>query len=197
MQTKLTTAILLLAVSLLWTPSEAFAATQKTKAQKNLAVQGKPQFIGTASQKHSTTRTVKLVWCDLHVCQEKPRLVGKASFYGKGYWQGKKMANGQPFDYRKKTVALWHLSLGTMVRITNLENGKSVVAEVTDRGPAHSLHRIADLSQAAAEELGYTEKGVATVLIQPVVQVEIASTPLPTFEEPQIEVDKTEVASVL
>jgi rare lipoprotein A len=53
-----------------------------------------------------------------------------------------------------------------MVRITNLDNGLTVVAEVTDRGPAHSLHRIADLSQAAAEELDYMEKGLAHVTIQ-------------------------------
>jgi rare lipoprotein A len=108
------------------------------------------------------------------------------------------MANGQPFDYRKKTVALWFLPLGTMVRITNLSNGLSVVAEVTDRGPAHTLHRIADLSQAAAEALDFLQEGVATVLIQPVIEVETVPTEIVmTLAEPEIPVEKKEIASII
>jgi rare lipoprotein A (peptidoglycan hydrolase) len=122
----------------------------------------------TKKLRHSTTHNVKIVWCDLHVCNEKVRPIGKASYYGKGYWQGRKMANGQPFDYTKLTMACWWLPLGTQARVTNLENGLSVIVEVTDRGPAHVLHRVADLSQAAAEVLDYTAKGLATVLITPV-----------------------------
>ena len=64
------------------------------------------------------------------------------------------------------------IPLGTMVQITNLGNGKSVIVEITDRGPAHSLHRVADLSQAAAEQLDYIQQGTATVLIQVIVDVE-------------------------
>ena len=194
MQTKLTTMILLLAASLLWTP-RTFAATPETKAQPNST--SNRSSIGTASKK-STTHDVKLVWCDLHVCKEKTRLVGTASYYGKGYWQGRKMANGKPFDYRKKTVALWFLPLGTMVRITNLENGKTVIAEVTDRGPAHSLNRIADLSQASAEELDYTQKGLAKVIIQPLVQYETESVQVTDqLVEPQNTLQDTEVASII
>lgn len=169
MQTKLWAVGLMLTASLLWT-APTFAATQ-TKAQKN-TVQSNQSSIGTASTQKHHASGVKLVYCDLHVCAEKPHYIGKASFYGKHYWQGRKMANGKPFDYRKMTAALWFLPLGTQVRITNLENGKSVVVEVTDRGPAHSLHRVADLSQAAAEALDYTQKGLTTVLIQPVLTVE-------------------------
>jgi rare lipoprotein A (peptidoglycan hydrolase) len=135
--------------------------------------QRKPNSVATHHVKrHSTTHNVKIVWCDLHVCNEKVRPVGKASYYGKGYWQGRKMANGQPFDYTKLTMACWWLPLGTQARVTNLENGLSVIVEVTDRGPAHVLHRIADLSQAAAEALDYTAKGLATVLITPVPVLE-------------------------
>jgi rare lipoprotein A len=195
MQTKLKTAFLLLAVSLLWTQPKAFAATQP-KAQK-----GSKRVIGTASKHHSTTHNVTLVWCDLHVCQEKPRFMGIASYYGKGYWQGRKMANGQPFDYRQSTVALWFLPLGTMVRVTNLDNGLTAVAEVTDRGPAHSLRRIADFSQAVAEELDYIGNGLAHVTIQAIV----ACAPEYLYpndglallyydeEPPQIEVEQIEV----
>jgi rare lipoprotein A len=82
------------------------------------------------------------------------------------------MANGNRFDYRKPTAATWGIPLGTMVQITNLGNGKSVIVEITDRGPAHSLHRVADLSQAAAEQLDYIQQGTATVLIQVIVDVE-------------------------
>jgi rare lipoprotein A len=120
------------------------------------------------TKRHSTTHNVKIVWCDMHVCNETPRPIGKASYYGKGYWQGRKMANGHPFDYSKLTMACWWLPLGTQARVTNLENGLSVTVEVTDRGPAHVLHRVADLSQAAAEQLDYMHKGLATVFIEPI-----------------------------
>jgi rare lipoprotein A len=132
----------------------------------------KPNSVATHAtrtrKRHSTTHNVKIVWCDMHVCNEKPRPLGKASFYGKGYWQGRKMANGQPFDFSKLTMACWWLPLGTQARVTNLENGLSVIVEVTDRGPAHVLHRVADLSQAAAEALDYIRNGLATVYIEPV-----------------------------
>jgi len=150
----------------------------------------KPNSLATHHVKrHSTTHNVKIVWCDMHVCNEKPRPIGKASYYGKGYWQGRKMANGQPFDYSKLTMACWWLPLGTQARVTNLENGQSVVVEVTDRGPAHVLHRVADLSQAAAEALGYTAKGLATVLITPVpALLDTETTPITTpLVEPVIE----------
>jgi rare lipoprotein A len=68
--------------------------------------------------------------------------------------------------------------MGTMVRITNLQNGKSVIVKITDRGPAHLLHRVTDLSQAAAEQLDYTAIGTTIVLIQPLVYVETESYPI-------------------
>jgi rare lipoprotein A len=173
MQTLLKRAAIpaLVAASLLWTPP-TFAAN-RTKAQKNTVHKNK--FIATASRNKITyhhASHVRLVWCDLHVCEEKPQVLGVASYYGKHYWQGRKMANGERFDYRKKTMACWWLPLNSQARVTNLDNGRSVVLTVTDRGPAHMLHRVADLSQAAAEELGYAEAGLARVIVQPVVWVE-------------------------
>lgn len=175
---RVVVSLTLLAASLMWTPP-TFAATHETKAQTNTVI-AKPSSIGTASQKHHASH-VKLVYCDLHVCKdEKPHYFGMASFYGKHYWQGRKMANGERFDYRKLTAASWGIPLGTMVRIINLSNGKSVVVEITDRGPAHSLHRVADLSQAAAEALDYTQAGLTAVLIQPIVTVETANAEIPS-----------------
>jgi rare lipoprotein A len=98
----------------------------------------------------------------------KVHTVGIASWYGQQH-QGLKMANGKRFDRRKMTAASWYVPLGTVLRVINLENGKSVTVTVTDRGPNLRLNRIVDLSEAAARELGYVEKGLAQVYVSPVV----------------------------
>jgi rare lipoprotein A len=56
----------------------------------------------------------------------KPHFVGIASWYGSQH-QGRKMANGQRFDRRKLTAAYWYLPLDSVIRVTNLENGKSIL----------------------------------------------------------------------
>ncbi len=101
----------------------------------------------------------------------KSHFVGVASWYGLQH-QGLKMANGQRFDRRKLTAASWYVPLGTVIRVVNLENGKTVTVTVTDRGPNFRLHRILDLSEAAARELGYIEKGVTPVFVSPVLSYE-------------------------
>jgi peptidoglycan lytic transglycosylase len=98
----------------------------------------------------------------------KTHAVGIASWYGQQH-QGLKMANGKRFDRRKLTAASWYVPLGTVLRVVNLENGKSVTVTVTDRGPNLRLHRIVDLSEAAARELGYIEKGLTPVFVSPVL----------------------------
>jgi rare lipoprotein A len=97
----------------------------------------------------------------------KPRYVGLASWYGKQH-QGRKMANGKPFDRRKLTAAAWNIPLGTVVRVINLKNGNSVSVTITDRGPHPRLSRAIDLSEAAAIKLDYIDKGLASVFIIPV-----------------------------
>lgn len=94
----------------------------------------------------------------------KPQFVGIASWYGQQH-QGLKMANGKPFDRRKLTAAAWNLPLGTVLHVVNLKNGKSVVVTVTDRGPHQRLKRVLDLSEAAAEKLGYVKEGLTSVFI--------------------------------
>jgi rare lipoprotein A len=101
----------------------------------------------------------------------KPHFVGIASWYGQQH-QGLKMANGKRFDRRKLTAASWYLPLGTTVRVVNLENGKSVTVTITDRGPNFRLHRIVDLSEAAARQLDYIQKGLTSVYVIPVVSYE-------------------------
>ena len=102
------------------------------------------------------------------VASSKSHVVGIASWYGQQH-QGLKMANGKRFDRRKLTAASWYVPLGTVLRVVNLENGRSVTVTVTDRGPNFRLHRILDLSEAAARQLDYVEKGLTRVYVAPVV----------------------------
>ena len=97
----------------------------------------------------------------------KAQYVGIASWYGKQH-QGRKMANGKPFDRRKFTAAAWNIPLGTVLRVVNLKNGLSVTVTVTDRGPHPRLSRVLDLSEAAAIELDYVDEGLTSVFILPV-----------------------------
>ena len=88
---------------------------------------------------------------------------GEASWYGPRY-QGRSTASGEPFDMDALTAAHRRLPFGTLIRVTNLENGRSVVVTVNDRGP-HIRRRIVDLSQRAAADLDLIERGVAPVRI--------------------------------
>lgn len=101
----------------------------------------------------------------------KTPYVGTASWYGEKH-QGRKMANGQRFDRHKLTAASWYFPLGTIVRVVNVKNGESVVVTITDRGPNLRLHRMIDLSEAAADRLGYVGQGLTAVFIYPLPSVD-------------------------
>lgn len=90
--------------------------------------------------------------------------VGNASWYGDDF-HGKKTANGEIYHKGDMTAAHPTLPLPSMVRITNLDNGKSVKVRVNDRGP-FTKKRIVDVSQKAAEELGFRGKGTAKVKLE-------------------------------
>ncbi len=77
---------------------------------------------------------------------------GIASWYGPGF-HGRKTANGETFNTHELTAAHKTLPFNTLVKVTNLENGKSTVVRINDRGP-YAKGRIIDLSRAAKEELG-------------------------------------------
>src|SRR5438309_10229973 len=98
----------------------------------------------------------------------KSHSVGIASWYGIQH-QGRPMANGKKFDRRKLTAAYWYVPLGTVLPVVILENGRSVTVTVTDRGPNLRLHRVLDLSEAAARKLGYVEKGLTPVFVSPLL----------------------------
>ena len=89
---------------------------------------------------------------------------GMASWYGPNF-HGKMTANGEIFDKYELTAAHKTLQMPSIVRVTNLENGRSIIVRVNDRGP-FSKGRIIDLSERAAEMLDFKHKGVAKVKIQ-------------------------------
>ncbi|HIK27015.1 MAG: septal ring lytic transglycosylase RlpA family protein [Oscillatoriaceae bacterium SKW80] len=103
---------------------------------------------------------------------------GWASWYGPGF-HGNTSASGEIFNQRELTAAHRELPFGTHVRVTNLDNGMSVIVRINDRGPfVHG--RIIDLSAAAAESIGMINSGIAPVRIDVLgteIPVRISSQP--------------------
>lgn len=89
---------------------------------------------------------------------------GNASWYGVPF-HGRRASNGEIYDMNKLTAAHRTLPFETMVRVTNLNNGKSTVVRITDRGPFVE-NRIIDLSHAAAEEVDSIGRGVVPVRLE-------------------------------
>ena len=86
---------------------------------------------------------------------------GIASWYGTKF-HGRRTSSGEPYDMYAMTAAHKTLPLPTYVRVTNLDNGRSVVLRVNDRGPFHT-NRIIDLSYTAASKLGILSRGTGSV----------------------------------
>jgi len=89
--------------------------------------------------------------------------MGVASWYGPGF-HGKMTANGEIFNKYELTAAHKTLQMPSMVRVTNMDNGRSIIVRVNDRGP-FSDDRVIDLSEKAAKILGMIRKGTANVRI--------------------------------
>lgn len=96
--------------------------------------------------------------------QGTPVLEGVASFYGPGL-AGHLTANGERFDPEAMTAAHRTLPFGSRVRVTNLDNGRSVVVRINDRGP-YAHERVIDVSLAAARRLEMVHRGVAHVRLE-------------------------------
>ena len=89
---------------------------------------------------------------------------GQASYYADKF-HGKATASGEKYDKKKLTAAHRTLPFGTVVRVTNKKNNKSVDVRINDRGP-FSSGRIIDLSRAAAEKIAMVNDGVANVEVK-------------------------------
>lgn len=92
------------------------------------------------------------------------RAEGTASYYGRAH-HGKRTASGERFDQNALTAAHRTLAFGTRVKVTNLDNGRSVVVRINDRGP-FGRGRIIDVSKAAAEQLNMLRSGTARVRLE-------------------------------
>ncbi len=92
---------------------------------------------------------------------------GIASWYGQKF-HGRRTSSGEPYDMYQLTAAHRYLPLPSYARVTNLENGRTVIVRVNDRGPFHE-DRLIDLSYAAAVRLGFVEQGTARVNVEVVV----------------------------
>jgi len=96
--------------------------------------------------------------------KHKKVMTGVSSYYGKAF-HGKLTANGEIFDMYGVTAAHKTLPLNTVVRVTNLDNSKSLIIRINDRGP-YIDGRILDCSYGAAKKLGFIQQGTAKVKVE-------------------------------
>jgi rare lipoprotein A (peptidoglycan hydrolase) len=157
------------------------APSIKSKPAKADAAVGKPT--GTEHPVHSKMVARPLPRHALHAQRQGARLpppdqyigplqvigrreIGAAAWYG-GHHLGRRTASGERLDAVPATAAHRSLPLHSLVRVTNLSNGRSVVARITDRGPvSHSL--LIDVSPRVADVLDMKRVGIVTVAIDPV-----------------------------
>lgn len=108
-----------------------------------------------------------LILFSTFACEQNPEpysQTGEASYYAR-MLEGRPTASGE--IYRKDSLTAAHndLPLGTIVKVTNLENEKEVTVEVNDRGP-YAKDRILDLSRSAAKKLGMIDDGIAQIKLE-------------------------------
>ena len=159
---QLTRLVLALSLFVSVTPLSAFARQSSAKIHK-ASLKGKAAHSVRSAKKHSGTKELSSV-------QPLPNgdkvlvAVGKASFYANSF-HGSKTASGEQFDKKDFTAAHRSLPFGTVVRVTNLNNGKMVFVKINDRGP-YIKNRIIDLSKAAARQLDLVDSGIGRVKIE-------------------------------
>jgi rare lipoprotein A len=110
--------------------------------------------------------SLMLFFGNMKTTEALPGLIqkGKASFYSKKF-TGRKTAYGERVSPDALEGAHLHLPLNTLVEVTNLDNNRSVIVRINDRGP-FSKGRVIDLTHAAARALGMISKGVANVSLR-------------------------------
>lgn len=113
-----------------------------------------------------------------------PYQVGTASWYG-DYFEGRPTASGEPFNMYDMTAAHLTLPLGTLVRVTNLRNHRSVIVRINDRGP-YVDGRIVDLSYNAARVLHFDQQGLQRVRLD-VIPRHQAPTTVAMLREPALQ----------
>jgi len=120
---------------------------------------------------------------------------GKATFYSKKA-TGARTANGERLHHDSLTCAHRTFPFGTMLKVYNPANGKSVLVRVTDRGP-YIKGRIIDLSWRAAKELDIINQGVAMVIVQKANSIIVPFKPDDVIEIPDLELETNDGAPAL
>ena len=115
---------------------------------------------------------------------------GKASFYAQKF-HGRLTASGERLHRDSLTCAHRSYPFGTLLRVYNPANGRSVLVRVTDRGP-YVRGRIIDLSWRAAKELDIISKGVAMVVVQKASNIIVPFMPDDEIELPELEIETNE-----
>ena len=122
--------------------------------------------VGIAGILSSIALTAIPAFADVVAGTDSPAArVGEASWYGDEFGS-RRTANGERFDPNGLTGAHRTLPMGSVVKVTNLRNGRSVMIRITDRGPFRHRREI-DVSFSAARALGFVQSGVTRVLIEP------------------------------
>lgn len=165
---------LLLAGFLTFSSLNSLAATKNTKTKSSISTKKQATSNVTKksvkTSKKDTNEVVKggsakkkLVKNSHKHTARKHFQTGMASYYANKF-NGRRTANGDVFSNKKMTAAHRTLPFGTLVEVTNLRNGRSVVVRINDRGP-YAHPRVLDLSSAAAKKIGMHRSGVAKVKI--------------------------------
>ena len=115
---------------------------------------------------------------------------GKASFYAKNL-SGRTTASGERLHKDSLTCAHRSYPFGTLLRVTNVLNGRKVIVRVNDRGPFHK-GRIIDLSWGAAKELGMIAQGIASVTVEKMDELNIPFKPQEDIL-PKLELDVADI----
>jgi rare lipoprotein A len=142
------------------TKNSSYEQQQVTDPIKNPAVSDQSQIV--TSEKDPIHNEISSG--ALHQNEPVFTQTGFATFYADNL-QGKRTAYGERYNKFEYTAAHLTLPLNTMVRVTSLDNDKSVMVRINDRGP-HGNNRIIDLSKAAAKEIDLIRKGVTKVIIE-------------------------------
>lgn len=149
------------------TPINSAKATVMVKTEESVSIAVRPTREVTASRKPVVVEEDGLMdRMNVLAAQTVRRFnqSGLASWYGRQF-NGRPTASGERFDMHGLTAAHRSLPLNCYIRVTNQDNGKSVVVKVNDRGPFHG-NRILDLSYGAAQQIGITSRGVGNVTIE-------------------------------
>ncbi len=122
------------------------------------------RLLGNADPLRSVSNRPKRASQEIALGPIRFRASGMASWYGPGF-DGNMSASGERFDQNALTAAHRTLPFGTIVQVTNLDNGRTVSVRITDRGP-YAGDRLIDLSAGAARVLGLIQSGVAPVRLE-------------------------------